>query len=128
MNIAQTGVILYTREYQKTLDFYQTIFKLKTLYRKPTLTCFNFHGSYLMIEQDEEVNLNQGDPKGRDKFCVRFNVPDVREACKSLEKHKVAFSYYEHDWGTIAQFRDPDGNLVGIRSSKEHEEDLSSNN
>jgi Predicted enzyme related to lactoylglutathione lyase len=123
MDIKKTGFILYTANYQETAHFYKSIFGLPILYEKKDITCFDFHGSYLMIELDDEENLLKSQTNGREKFCVRFNVPDVKEACKMLEKHNIPYDYNKFEWGTIAKFRDPDGNLVGLRSAKEHEID-----
>ncbi len=122
MDIKKTGVILYTEAYEATVDFYKKVFDLPTLYVKENLTCLDFNGSYLMIELDDEESLKQ--EEGRAKFCIRFNVDDVKAACKQLDKHAVSYDYYETDWGQLAKFRDPDGNFVGIRSAKEHEEDI----
>lgn len=125
MDIRKTGVILYTREYKATVAFYKTVLELPILYVKDNLACFDFCGSYLMVEQDDEENLIQNNEKNsRDKFCVRFNVDDVSIFCTQLKTHSVKFDYYEFDWGQLAKFRDPDGNLIGIRSNKEHLEDI----
>ena len=126
MDIQQTGLILYTENYQETVDFYKNIFGLKTLYEKDDLTCLDFHGTYLMIEVDDAINLLEQDKtaKVRDKFCVRFNVPNVKQACKELDKHDIQYDYYEFEWGQIAKFRDPDNNPVGIRSAKEHNKEV----
>lgn len=80
-----------------------------------------------MIEQDDEDALNNPIKGGRQKFCIRFNVADVRATCMILDEHKVEYKYYEFDWGQLSKFKDPDGNLVGIRSAKEHEEDIGKN-
>ena len=124
MEIKQTGVILYTEAYEATVDFYKKIFGLSTLYQKENLTCLDFNGSYLMIELDDTESLNKENIDCREKFCLRFNVENVKLACESLDAHSVAYDYYEFDWGQLAKFRDPDGNFVGIKSSKEHEEDI----
>jgi len=126
MDIQKTGLILYTEKYQETVAFYKNIFGLKTLYQKDDLTCLDFHGTYLMIELDDEINLVEQDKsaKVRDKFCVRFNVPNVKQACQELDKHNIQYNYDEFEWGQIAKFRDPDNNLVGIRSAKEHNSDV----
>jgi len=128
MEISQTGFILYTIDYEKCRHFYENILELSVLYRKKGLTCFNFHGSYLMVEIDEETNETNPSIPGRDRICIRINVPNVKEACKILEDNSIAYSYNEFDWGTIAKFRDPDGNLIGFRSSKEHEMDVNLSN
>ncbi len=124
MQIQQTGFILYTIKYKDCIEFYEHVLGLKVMYRKETLTCFDFHGSYLMVELDDETDQVEASVPGRDRTCLRLNVSDVKEACTVLDKYMVPYTYQEFDWGTIAKFRDPDGNLVGFRSAKEHEADM----
>lgn len=96
---------------------------LPILYTKETLTCFDFHGSYLMVEIDDETHETEASLPTRDRSCLRINVSNVKEACQVLDEHQIPYDYYEQSWGTIAKFRDPDGNLIGFRSAKEHKED-----
>lgn len=124
MDIDKTGIILYTRNYSETVSFYKDTFGLRELYKKERLTCFDFNGSYLMIELDDDENLVEPDGNGRLKFCVRFNVENVKQACSKLDALNIPYQYYDFDWGQLAKFKDPDGNLIGIRSSKEHLEDI----
>lgn len=127
MNISKTGFILYTIKYQKCIEFYSHILELEILYQKESLTCYDFYGSYLMVEIDNETDLQEASIPDRDRTCIRINVPDVKEACKVLDKNNITYSYREADWGTIAKFRDPDGNLIGFRSAKEHQSDIQEN-
>jgi len=122
MKIQKTGIILYTINYPETVKFYKEIFGLETLYVKEKLTCLKFSDSYLMIELDDDENI-RNNKEGRLKFCMRFNVENVKEACTALDQKNIPYSYNEFEWGTIAKFLDPDGNQVGIRSSKEHDAD-----
>ena len=48
MKFDRTGIILYTIEYKKCVDFYQNIVGLKELFSTESLTCFDFGDSYLM--------------------------------------------------------------------------------
>lgn len=123
MKIENTGFILYTISYQPCVSFYKDILGLNILYTKDTLTCFEFGGSYLMIEIDDETKQKKASVPDRDKTCLRINVRNVKEACKVLDQHNIKYDYHEFSWGTIAKFRDPDGNLIGFRSAKEHESD-----
>ena len=123
MEKVKTGFILYTINYKACVAFYGNVLGLKVLYTKETLTCFEFGGSYLMVEIDDVTNEKISEPPKRDRICLRLNVLNVKDACESLKKNKIDFDYNEFDWGTIAKFRDPDGNLIGFRSAKEHESD-----
>ncbi|MEM7510865.1 MAG: VOC family protein [Bacteroidota bacterium] len=124
MQIDKTGFILYTINYEACLHFYGEILGLPILYEKETLTCFDFHGSYLMVEIDDETEYTESGSPDRDRSCLRMNVLNVKEACNALDQHGISYTYMERDWGTVAKFRDPDGNLVGFRSAKEHQEDI----
>ncbi len=124
MEIIKTGFILYTINYGECIHFYEKLLGLKVLYRKQTLTCYDFYGSYLMVEIDDETEQSNPFLPNRDRTCIRLNVKNVKKACSILDENSIPYEYYEFDWGTIAKFRDPDGNLIGFRSAKEHENDI----
>jgi len=127
MELQKTGFILYTINYKECVFFYEKILELKVLYRHEMLTCFDFHGSYLMVEIDDETEQTKPTLPGRDRTCIRLNVKDVKKACEILDAHSIPYTYGEFEWGTIAKFRDPDENLIGFRSAKEHEMDRENN-
>ena len=127
MHVLKSGFILYTIKYEECVLFYEKILELKVLYRKEILTCFEFYGNYLMVEITDDADELTATIPSRDRTCIRLNVADVREACKVLHKNSIEYSYGEYEWGTIAKFRDPDGNLIGFRSAKEHLIDIEKN-
>ena len=120
-----TAIVLYTVAYDACVAFYERVLELPVLYRKAQLTCFQIGDSYLMVEVDDETAETEVRPPRRDRFCLRLNVPDVQASCLHLDQHDVPYDYGEHDWGSVAKFRDPDGNLVAFRSASEHEADRS---
>ena len=124
MEVVKTGFILYTLNYDKCVAFYHKILDLKILYKKENLTCFDFYGSYLMVELDDEAEWTSTSVPVRDRTCIRLNVNDVKNACANLDENSIPYKYHEYNWGTIAKFRDPDGNLIGFRSGKEHIVDI----
>jgi len=128
VEIVKTGFILYTINYEACVTFYEELLGLKVLYKKQTLTCFDFNGSYLMIEVDDETDQEISKVPTRDRVCIRVNVESVKKACEILDKNSIRYTYGEFDWGTIAKFRDPDGNLIAFRSAKEHDLDIISAN
>jgi len=119
IDVHKSGFIIYTIKYKECVTFYKEVLGLSILYSKESLTCFDFYGSYLMVEIDDSVTRNTDHSMGRDRTCIRLNVKEVKTACKALDEHNVPYDYGEHNWGTIAKFRDPDGNLIGFRSAKE---------
>lgn len=127
MKVLKTGFILYTINYQDCISFYKNTLGLNVLYKNESLTCFDFYGSYLMVEIDDETDETELSLPSRDRTCIRLNVENVKKACEVLDKNDISYSYNEFDWGTIAKFRDPDGNLIGFRSAKEHVQDIEKN-
>lgn len=120
IEMVETGLILYVAKYEECVKFYKEIIGLEELYKKETLTCFEFKGSYLMVEKDYEKEINETEIRERDNTCLRINVRDVKKACEKLEKNAIEYNYNKFEWGEIAKFRDPDRNLIGFRSAKEH--------
>jgi len=67
MEFERTGIILYTIEYQKCVEFYGKIIGLTKMFETENLTCFEFGNSYLMVELDDEhdglqTNRNESKP------------------------------------------------------------------
>jgi lactoylglutathione lyase len=116
MKFDQTGIILYTIEYKKCVEFYENILELNKMYEEENLTCFKFGESYLMVELDDEYN-GQKTEKERTKTCLRMNVPNVKILANKLTSKNIKVDYQENSWGTIAKFYDPDGNLCAFRDS-----------
>ncbi len=123
MQIEQSGFILYVRDYHACAKFYKEVLELPILYTKNNLSCFAFGSSYLMVELDDEYD-KENSIEGRPKTCLRLNVKNVKESCKLLDRHGIKYTYGEYSWGTIAKFKDPDDNLIGFRSAKEHIDDM----
>jgi len=123
MEFKRTGIILYTLEYVKCVEFYENILGLKKLFKNDTLTCFEFGESYLMVELDNEFKTNKT-KVNRIKTCLRMNVSNVKKLADKLAKNNIDVDYQEHDWGTIAKFYDPDGNLCAFKDSEKFEEQI----
>lgn len=123
MEFDRTGIILYTIEYKKCVEFYKNILKLNKIFENENLTCFEFGQSYLMVELTNQFNTLNTKTE-RIKTCLRMNVPDVKIFLKKLTSEKIEVDYQEHSWGTIAKFFDPDGNLCAFRDSKKFEQQI----
>jgi lactoylglutathione lyase len=123
MELDRTGIILYTIEYKKCVDFYENILGLNKMFENENLTCFEFGQAYLMVELDDEYN---GQEIGfeRTRTCLRMNVPNVKELAGKLTSKNIAVNYQEYSWGTIAKFSDPDGNLCAFKDSKTFEQQI----
>ncbi|MEH6404870.1 MAG: hypothetical protein V7750_15945, partial [Sneathiella sp.] len=92
MEFVRTGIILCTERYTECVSFYGRVFKLEKLFEKNEqgfkLTCFDFSGSYLMIEMGGVAKSN---PKtvNENPTKLRFNVESLQEAQQSLRDQKI---------------------------------------
>ena len=123
MNFDRTGIILYTLEYAKCVEFYKETLGLKVLFESDGLTCFEFGQAYLMVEIDDEYDGSKGED-ARIKTCLRINVPNVRQFADRLSSNGIEVDYQEHAWGTVAKFYDPDGNLCAFKDSAKFEKQI----
>ncbi len=119
MNYTRTGLILYTENYEKCVTFYSTILELPVLHalddEHSKLTCVSMgEANYLMIETGgnstpERKTLDQN------PVWLRFNVEDVEETADELKRKGVNVKIRKEVWGTVADFKDPDGNICSLR-------------
>jgi len=119
MKIERMGLILYVIKYDECVVFYKEILNLNILFKNDDLTCFDFFGTYLMVEREDRnefLNSDLGDPENFS--CLRMNVDNVKEFSEQLKVKGVAVNYQEHSWGTIAKFKDPNGNLIAFKDEK----------
>ncbi len=66
---------------------------------------------------DQRIGLNASEsPAGDGGAVVAFEVDDVDATVEALKANGVEFSgeASEHPWGTIAPFKDPDGNDLQV--------------
>lgn len=110
----QTGIVLYTLKYKECLEFYEHVLGLKKLFEKKQLCCFAFGATYLMVELDDEYH-GKTENEVRTKTCLRMHVPNVKVVANKVRNHGIMVSYQEYNWGTIAKFFDPDGNLCAFK-------------
>ncbi|WP_158838526.1 glyoxalase/bleomycin resistance/dioxygenase family protein [Polaribacter sp. L3A8] len=123
MKFNRTGIILYTINYKSCVDFYENTLDLNKMFEAENLTCFEFGDAYLMVELDDSYKETENKSE-RFKTCLRMNVPNVKEITEKLILKKIKVEYQEHSWGTIAKFKDPDGNLCAFKDSEKFEEQI----
>lgn len=99
------------------MKFYRKAIHLNILFTTPDLTCFEFGGSYLMVEKDYE----QKPASLGDSFYLRMNVPDVHVYKDYLKRHGVEMDYHERYWGTVLKFSDPEDNLLAFKDDAKFE-------
>jgi lactoylglutathione lyase len=115
MEIKRTGIVLYTEKYADCVAFCRKAIRLQVHFANEELTCFDFGGSYLMVEPGGHARP-QGKTAAENPTCLRLNVTDVKRWAKHLQALGIAVSYQEHAWGSVAKFFDPDGNLWALRN------------
>lgn len=116
MEIKRTGLILYVKNYDECLSFYSGILNLEVLFKNEDLCCFNFYGTYLMVEKEDRTEyLNLGLEHSKSFTCLRMNVENVKDFAELLTQKNIEVDYQEHSWGKVAKFKDPDGNLIAFK-------------
>lgn len=123
MKFDRTGILLYTIEYRKCVDFYENLIGLPKMFETERLTCFEFGDSYLMLELDSEYDEHKVYEE-RIRTCLRMNVSNVREVYDNLILNNIKADYQEHSWGVVVKFYDPDGNLCAFKDSEKFEQQI----
>ena len=121
MDVSKAGVILNTEKYEDCVSFYGEVLGLPLLYEidRPgeQLTCFDLGGAYLMVETGGQAHAGVK-PIDSCPTKFRFNVADVEAVSAALRRKGVNIEVRKHDWGTTAEFADPDGNRCALRSDE----------
>jgi len=122
MNFTKTGVILNTQNYEECRDFYGSVLGLPILdqigHGDDEITVFSLGDTYLMVEHGGTSRLDTK-PINLCPTKFRFNVADIEGACDELRAKGVSVSLLRHNWGTTAEFSDPDGNRCALRSDQD---------
>ena len=121
MHFSKSGIILNTEKYRECVNFYGGVLGLKTLYEidRPgeQLVCFDLGGAYLMVETGGRSHAGVK-PIDSCPTKFRFNVADVEAVAADLQSKGIAIEVRRYDWGTTAEFCDPDGNRCALRSDE----------
>ncbi len=118
MKTERTGLILYVKEYKKCVIFYAEVLNLSILFQNAELTCFDFFGTYLMVEKEDRPEYLEEDSEIKNNTCLRINVEDVKTISEEIKKQNIKVDYQEHTWGIVAKFKDPDGNLIAFKDEE----------
>jgi len=112
------GTILYVKNYEECIDFYSYVLKLKVLFSKEALTCFDFFGTYLMIEKEDRIEYLNKECSDKAFSCIRIHVSQVKEIADCIQNQGIPVQYEEHSWGIVAKLYDPDGNLIAFKDEE----------
>ncbi|MGH7739250.1 MAG: VOC family protein [bacterium] len=108
----ETGLILFVSDYARSVAFYRDQVGLPVRFDKDNLTCFQWGGSYLLIEpaygQDKIPAPNGNSP------VLRLNVESIDSALEGFRGRGITAKKMEFDWGIVASFQDPDGYTVEL--------------
>lgn len=116
INVSRTGQILYVRNYEACLEFYGSKLQLPIHFANEALTCYDFYGTYLMVEREDRTEYMKLPADQAKVFtCLRLNVADVKAAAAATAARGIDVDYQEHSWGTVAKFKDPDGNMIAYK-------------
>ncbi len=111
MKADETGILLWVKNYEACVEFYEKTLELKIRFQKPHLTNFNFGKGYLLVEKADPASPEARQPENR-AFIIRINVPDVQHAIWELRAKEVEVEFNSYDWGDVGHFHDPDGNRL----------------
>ena len=121
MKTVRTGVILNVEKFDECVSFYKDLFGLKVLfeeqYEEFRLTCFEFDGSYLMVET-EGFAKPEGKSLKENSTKLRFNVSNIEGALERIRAYGIEAEITKNDWGSTINIYDPDGNRVGVRDEE----------
>ena len=119
MKYERTGVILCTEKYNECVAFYSDVLNLPILevlddeHSKLTVLSLG-KDTYLMVETGGKAV-----PSGKDliqnPIWLRFNVKSVEDAAAELLDKGIDVQIRKEVWGTVGDFRDPDGNMCSFR-------------
>jgi lactoylglutathione lyase len=119
MKFERTGVILCTEKYDECVAFYSEVLNLPVIEslddEHSKLTALRFgEDTYLMVETGGKAV-----PSGKDLIqnpvWLRFNVKSVEDAAAELLDKGIDVQIRKEVWGTVGDFRDPDGNMCSFR-------------
>jgi len=121
MKTVRTGVILNVEKFDECVSFYKDLFGLKVLFEEQygefRLTCFEFDGSYLMVET-EGFAKPEGKSLKENSTKLRFNVSNIEGALERIRAYGIEAEITKNDWGSTINIYDPDGNRVGVRDEE----------
>lgn len=113
--LLRPGIVLFVERYAECVRFYRDIIGLPLLKDQGDVTILSFGAAYLMIETAPGI-ARPAKSRAENPSVLRFNVEDVDAVAARLRSHGVEIAVAHHDWGIIAPFRDPDGNLCELRN------------
>ena len=114
IEVLRHGIILFVERYEACVAFYRETVGLPLIKDQGDLTILGFGDGYLMVEPGGMAK--PGKNHGENPTVLRFHVADVEGSAALLRAKGVLVEVKTFTWGTIGQFRDPDGNVCELRN------------
>ena len=122
MELAMRYIILYVKDFEKTMDFYKNILQLPVKMQQDTYVEFDTGATILSINTRKDVKemtgLNIPDEYGSGQtFEIGFVTEDVVKTIEALRDQGVPVLKEPaiKPWGqTVAYVADPDGHYIEI--------------
>jgi len=118
LEIVQNGIVLKTERYAECCEFYRDTLKLPVIFVEDhdtwNITCFAIGSGYLMVETGG-VGAPPEKTFAQSPMKIRLNVTDLNATVAELQKDGLDLEVQQHDWGSVSEINDPDGNRVALR-------------
>ena len=117
MKLHESGIIVFTRQFEEMVLFYRDLLKLPVRAVTPIFCAFHFGYSYLLIEPFVPGHAVQSTDLGPPPHVLRLNVFDFEESVQELMERGVETHVEHFEWGSVATIRDPDGNVLELKDA-----------
>lgn len=114
MKIKESGIILFTENYEQAVEYYMDQIGLTLRLRKDTLSFLEFGNSYLLIE-GTGIATKTEKTREQNSVCLRIEVYDFEQTVIELKNRGVEVDVRRFYWGTVGVIIDPEGNRIEIK-------------
>ena len=112
-DINRTNTILYCRNWNEMIAFYQNVLHLPVSHEKDWFIEFQIdENTYLSVADERRASIKSASGKG---ITLSWQVTDIRTAYDKLRAQKIGVSELERKWGAlVCYFSDPEGNRIEL--------------
>ncbi|MNI53459.1 Glyoxalase-like domain protein [compost metagenome] len=114
MKIKETGIILFTENYEQAVEYYVNRIGLTLRLKNDHLSFLEFGNSYLLIEGNG-VASETAKTRAQNPVCLRVDVYDFEQTVIELLGRGVDVEVRKFTWGTVGVIIDPEGNRIEIK-------------
>ena len=117
MRLHEAGLILFTSKYEEMVRFYRDQLCLPVRADKQFFIVFQWGYGYLMLEPYVEGHRVQPPHNGVSPHVLRLNVFDIERTVDELRLNGIEVAVETFEWGVVATFCDPDGNVLELKDA-----------